>query len=120
MAPESELKKMASFLRWILGIMVPFMMILAGGAIRAEVKANDLEKRVQTINDDYTPLFVMEGIVGSNDKLINILNVLSQTTKDDPRYVDAIKERTEFQREILNRAALSKRGGGGPGNQKNQ
>ena len=110
MAPESELKKMTNFLRWVLGITVPLLLILIGSAVRAEVKTNAVEKQVQKINDDYTPLFVMEGIVGSNDKLINILNVLPQTTRDDPRYLDAIKERNDFQREILNRAALSKRG----------
>jgi len=113
MAPESEFKKMTAFLRWVLGIMIPLMVFLIGGAVRAEMKTNDLERRVQLINDEYTPLFVMEGIVGSNDKLINILNVLPQTTRDDPRYLDAIKERSEFQREILNRAALSKRGSEG-------
>jgi hypothetical protein len=114
MAPdkiELELKKMRQTMTWFVGITIPILILIIGGWGRAEVRITNTSEIVQKINDDYTPLFVMEGITGSTDKLINILNILPTTTKEDPRYIEAIRDREEFNREILTTAARTRGGG---------
>jgi hypothetical protein len=109
---EKTVKNLKQTVQWVLGISVAFILLLVVGVTETRFRQSTIEEQVRKINDDYTPLFIMRGITGSNDRLIDVIRSLPDSTKDDRRYLDAIKSRDDFQREILEMASSAKRSGG--------
>ena len=97
----------------ILGIGSLFLVIFVGISaylltLPSEVKAT--QKQVQKITDDYLPYFAFEYIVESNQRLIDVLITLPYTTKDDPRYKEAIEKWNKLQNDVVKQVGQSKRG----------
>lgn len=103
-------KALQNSVRWTLGVCVcAIVMLLVGyGTLSSQTLNND--ERITKINDDYAPLIVIQDIMENNDKMIEIFQIIPQTSKDDIRYKEAIMARDKFQREALQRASTSKRG----------
>ena len=123
MAPQHECKMEDKFavevknLRKTITVWLGFcvgaiVLLLVGyGAIgRAQMEDS---RMITKINNDYAPLIIIQDISKDNRNLINILQMLPQTTKDDPRYIKAITESQEFQTEALRRASSVKRSASG-------
>ena len=108
---EESVKSMRKTVQWVLSISIGAILMLIIAVTTLGVKQSNTETQIQKINQDYTPLFFSRAITGSNDRLIDVLMSLPATTKDDPRYLDAIKSRDEFQRTMLELVGESKRGG---------
>lgn len=114
---ESPENKKLDTILWIVG--VAFAAFLAVGVYQlisfGEVKAQTVTNttNIEKIQGDYLPYFAFEYIVESNNELINLISIIQQTTKDDPRYLDAIKKWNELQQEIVKQAGQNKRSGGG-------
>lgn len=96
---------------WFMGIFggAIILLLVGYGALGTGYTTN--KANIAKINNDYAPLVVIQDISHDNRNLINILQSLPETTKDDPRYINAINESQTFQAEALRRAAGSKRGG---------
>ena len=97
--------------RWFMGIFGGAILLLLVGYGSLGTGYTTNKANITKINNDYAPLVVIQDISHDNRNLINILQLLPETTKDDLRYINAIKESQEFQAEALRRAAGSKRGG---------
>lgn len=103
--------KLQNWVKWTLGICVGFIVLLVVGITVFQTKQAALSEMVMKINYDYAPLIVIQDIAKDNRNLIKIIQMLPETTKDDPRYLNAITESESFQNEALRRAAGAKRGG---------
>ena len=96
---------------WVLGSCVAFVLTILIAVSVQGTNQKAIDKQVQKITKDYAPLIVIQDIYENNDKMLQIIQMLPQTTKDDPRYIEAIRDREEFQRNALMRASAVKRGG---------
>lgn len=104
-------KSLQASVRWTLGICAGAIVLLLVGYGTMQARNIDMDERLQRINDNYAPLVIVQDIYENNDKMLQIIQMLPQTSKDDPRYMEAIRDRESFQREALSRAATVKRGG---------
>lgn len=97
--------------RWFMGIFggAIIALLIGYGAYGSRLSSN--EAQTMKINYDYAPLVVIQDIAKDNRNLIKILQMLPETTKDDPRYLNAVAESEAFQNESLRRASGAKRGG---------
>lgn len=100
-----------SSIRLTLGICASAMvgLIIWTATLRADQVTT--QTQVTKITNDYTPLIVIQDVLENNDRMISILQIISNSAKDDPRYHEAIQARDKFQREALQRASTAKRGG---------
>lgn len=112
---DKSVAGMKKTVQWVLSVSAGAILVLVIAVTTLGVRLNNTEILMQKINQDYTPLFFSRALTGSNDRLIDILLSLPGTTKDDPRYIEAIKNRDDFQREMMNLVGDSKRGSGGNG-----
>lgn len=112
---KTEIQTMRDTLKWAIAIMISLLIILIGGAVRAEVRLNQSDEKVSRIQNDYLPYFAFEYIVESNNKLINILTAID--SKDDQKYQQAIKEWSDLQQEVIKQAGQNKTRGGNKVNQ---
>lgn len=112
MAPQkTEIQTMRDTLKWAIAIMISLLVILIGGAVRAEVRINQSDEKVTKIQNDYLPYFAFEYIVESNNKLMNLITAID--SKDDLRYQQAMKEWSDLQQEVVKQAGKNKTRGGG-------
>jgi hypothetical protein len=101
--------------RWFMGIFggAVILLLVGYGTLSNGYVTN--KTNITKITNDYAPLIVVQDIMENNDRMISIMQIISNSAKDDPRYQEAIHARDKFQREALQRAATTKRGGGGGG-----
>lgn len=97
--------------RWFMSIFGGAIILLLVGYGNIGTTVSNNTGRITKINNDYAPLIVIQDIMENNDRFIKIIQLIPQTDKDDPRYLDAIREREIFQREALQRASGTKRSG---------
>lgn len=107
---ETTISNLKKTVQWAVGIMFFVVIGVAVNMAQNSVRITKVEEVAVNINKDYTPLFVVEGIQGSNMKLIEVLQAIPDSKKDNPRYLEAIRERNEFQAQILKQIALTRRG----------
>lgn len=116
MAPQkTEIQTMRDTLKWAIAIMISLLVILIGGAVRAEVRINQSDEKIVKMQNDYLPYFAFEYIVESNNKLINILTAID--SKNDEKYQQAVKEWYDLQQEVIKQAGKNKVKGAGTGTQ---
>lgn len=108
-------KSLQNSVKWTLGICAGAVLFLVIAIATIQTKQTTQETWLQKINDNYAPLVVVQDIAKDNSNLIKILQMLPETTKDDPRYINAVNESQLFQTEALRRAASAKRSTGGSG-----
>jgi hypothetical protein len=98
--------------RWFMGIFggAVILLLVGYGTLSNGYVTN--KTNITKITNDYAPLIVVQDIMENNDRMISIMQIISNSAKDDPRYQEAIHARDKFQREALQRAATTKRGGG--------
>lgn len=72
------------------------------------VKQIEMEKHIQTINNDYTPLFVMEAVVESNQLMVEEIIAVKEGDKEAVQEIQ--QKNFDFQRRVLS-ALARKRGG---------
>ena len=96
--------------KWALGVFAGFILFLVISVVTLGVTAVTNQNSIEKINNDYAPLMVIQDISHDNANLIKIIQMLPSTTKDDPRYIEAINESLQFRSEALRRASASKRG----------
>lgn len=95
--------------RWFMGIFgSAIVLLLVGYGSLGTAQIND-RKQTTKINNDYTPIFAFQYIVESNNKMANL--ILAIDAKDDHRYMQALKEWSELQQEVIKQAGLNKRSG---------
>jgi flagellar basal body-associated protein FliL len=76
-------------------------------SIKLTVAQNNLEERVQKINDDYTPLFVIDAILESNQLMTKELIGIKENDQDKVRQIQ--NEYFSFQRKVI--SSLAKKRG---------
>ena len=108
-------KSLQNSVKWTLGICAGTILFLVIAIVTVQTKQTAHEAWLQKINDNYAPLVVVQDISKDNSNLIKVLQMLPETTKDDPRYINAVNESQAFQTEALRRAASAKRSTGGSG-----
>lgn len=108
-------KSLQNSVKWTLGICAGAILFLVIATATIQAKQTAQEAWLQKINDNYAPLILIQDISKDNSNLIKILQMLPETTKDDPRYINAVNESQSFQTEALRRAAITKRSAGGTG-----
>jgi len=96
--------------KWALGVFAGFILFLVISVVTLGGTAVTNQNSIEKINNDYAPLMVIQDISHDNANLIKIIQMLPSTTKDDPRYIEAINESLQFRSEALRRASTSKRG----------
>ena len=112
----TENRKLDTIL-WVVGVAfaaflaVGVYQLISFGEVKAQTVSNTAD--IEKIRGDYLPLFAFEYIVESNNELINLISIIQQTTKDDPRYLDAIKKWNDLQQEVIRQAGQNKRSGSG-------
>ena len=96
--------------RWFMGIFggAVILLLVGYGALGSGHIAT--KTQITKINDDYAPLMIIQDIMESSDKSNQIILMIPQTAKDDPRYLEAINDREKFQREAIQRISSVKRG----------
>ena len=99
-----------STVKWALGIFAGFILFLVISVVTVGGTSVNNKSHIKTINDNYAPIDVIRDISTDNMNLIKIIQTLPNTTKDDPRYINAVNESFQFRNEALKRAATSKRG----------
>lgn len=99
-----------SSIRWTLGICVSALvgLLIWTATLRADQITN--EEQLIKINNDYAPLMVIQDIFENNDKMIEIVSIISNSSKPDERYKEAIRSRDKFQRDALLKISATKRG----------
>ena len=108
----SAVNDIRSTVKWGLGIFAGFILFIVISVVTLGGTALENKKDIKTIRDDYAPLLVIQDISHDNMLLIKTIQMLPTTTKDDPRYINAINESLEFRSEALRRASSVKRGAG--------
>ncbi len=71
-------------------------------------KQTEMDKRIQKINDDYTPLFVMEAIIQSNQLMAS--QIVGVKEGDEERVRQIQEQYFQLQRDVM--AALARKRGG--------
>jgi len=101
--------------RWFMGIFGgAIILLLVGYGVLSNGYITN-KSNISKITDDYAPLIVIQDILENNDRMISVMQIISNSAKDDPRYQEAINARNKFQREALQRASTAKRGAGSAG-----
>jgi hypothetical protein len=98
--------------RWSMGLFLGILvaLIISITTIGTNQKADN--KQLTKINQDYMPYEVVNDLIENTDKYISIVQIISNSAKDDTRYREAIDNRNKFQSEALRRISMSKRSGG--------
>ena len=110
--PDTPEKKL-NLMLWIAGIAfgsflpIAILQTISFGEVRAQTNNNT--ESIETIKKDYLPYFAFQNVMDMNQKMINLITTINQTTKDDPRYQQALKEWNELQNQILKQAGQNKR-----------
>lgn len=112
MTREPSQERKMNVMMWIIGITftaflgIGAVQMISFGEVRAQTEQNSTD--IKKIQVDYLPYFAYQYIVESNQKLINILSALPNTTKDDPRYLEAVKEWNQLQNDVIKQAGVNK------------
>ena len=99
-----------SKVKWAGGIFAGFILFLIISVVTFGGTAVNNKADIKKINDNYAPLEVLQDISHDNMNLIKVLQMLPNTTKDDPRYINIMNETFQFRSEALRRASSTKRG----------
>jgi len=108
---NKAIDKMEKAVKWQIGIFGSVILFLVISVVTLGGTSVTNKNDIKKINDNYAPLEVLQDISHDNMNLIKVLQTLPSTTRDDPRYINAINESLEFRSEALRRASSTKRGG---------
>ena len=106
---EKQLSRMWAFVKWFSGISLAIIVTLIFAI--AELRGNDQKQaeQIKKINDNYLPYEIMSAIMENNDRFIEVVNSIPEALKSDKKYQEALKNRNDFQRDILLKIALKNR-----------